>query len=736
MAENLAKQMNSLFDAEGRRRRKDRPVKSPRPRIRPDFVVDDFGPSSEYSAVEKHFRKLEAMGMHPLESIPFFDRPISASTRDLQVDEDDVGNPVFRTVLGEDYVIRVNPDQRTFKRKFHDDILPAIEAYFKDPTLPTKEQVVGAGKAVYEGIKETASIPGDVLTGKKSAGEVTMMDVADLSGMVSLGSIPFKVPEGAVRIFGGASAKKLDIKNFAKAEKLYEDGLDPESIRKETGWFKDDVDRKWRFEIDDSELKLTGEDYPGVDFSDSSGPDAWYNGIEEIGEVRLDTFTIGDYSAILKLGDFLQHPKLYKHYPQLKDYTIEVGAELDRNTLGTFDSYHKEIKLSGQIQDIDELKDVLVHEVQHAVQDIEGFLPGSNQIESAYLAYEKFKGEAKDVIKKLESYGYKIPTILDDTKPYKDNMAAALDNPSGTFYSFSQQKPKLTEAQKYSADKYLKRFEDLTKRISDVEAHNYHYYRNRSGEIEANLVEKRRGFTEEQRKLYSPISGKQGQITRPQAYRVADSVVQARQGQSDILLDTVNFDYVPSKDNPSRYVYQYKNKQSSSYSELYDEAIRDFLKGNKETKKLAGLKTGDTVTLNSTGQEYVFVEFRPYAELIRKLDTNYPHVFHEAMGETLEHDKVAGVTLVRIPRGTTFKKQRKELINFIKEQAQGNRPKNPFGDDIIIKYKEFSLGDLMFNSNKSTAKPEATASFRDTSDTDSGLLNKIGFSGGGLVREQ
>ena len=68
MATSLTKQMDNLFDAEGRRRRKDRPV------------VEEV--------------------RHPLESVRFFDRPMSASTRDPQVGTDDMGNPVFKTKLG------------------------------------------------------------------------------------------------------------------------------------------------------------------------------------------------------------------------------------------------------------------------------------------------------------------------------------------------------------------------------------------------------------------------------------------------------------------------------------------------------------------------------------------------------------------------------------------------------------------------------------------------------------
>ena len=53
MANNTAEQMDNLLDAEGRKRRKDRPV------------------------VKKK--------RHPLETVPFFDRPMGASIKDVQV---------------------------------------------------------------------------------------------------------------------------------------------------------------------------------------------------------------------------------------------------------------------------------------------------------------------------------------------------------------------------------------------------------------------------------------------------------------------------------------------------------------------------------------------------------------------------------------------------------------------------------------------------------------------------
>ncbi len=185
MAENLAKQMDSLFDAEGRRRRKDRPV------------VEEY--------------------VHPLTTVPFFDRPLGASTRDQikLIDED--GNAHYETVLGDTYTIKLNPDQRRFHQKFQEDIRPAIEKYFKDPTLPTKEQVVGFGKAVLEETVDIASIPGDVLTGKKSAGEVTNMDILDLATLTSVGASTFNVPKDSLRmasVSGMFGRKKTPVEEY------------------------------------------------------------------------------------------------------------------------------------------------------------------------------------------------------------------------------------------------------------------------------------------------------------------------------------------------------------------------------------------------------------------------------------------------------------------------------------------------------------------------------------------
>ena len=187
----LATQMNKLFDAEGRRRRKDRPV------------VEEY--------------------VHPLTTVPFFDRPLGASTRDQIKFIDEDGNAHFESALGYTYTIKLNPDQRNLRAKIQEDFIPAAKEYLKDPKMPTKEQAVGFGKAVLEGVIDTASIPGDVLTGKKSAAEITNMDILDLATLTSVGASTFNVPKDSLRmasVSGMFGKKKTPVEEYLEPVKV------------------------------------------------------------------------------------------------------------------------------------------------------------------------------------------------------------------------------------------------------------------------------------------------------------------------------------------------------------------------------------------------------------------------------------------------------------------------------------------------------------------------------------
>ena len=128
--------------------------------------------------------KSEPEFKHPLETVPFFQRPMGSSTDDLQVGTDDVGNPVFQGRLGT-YTVRVNPDQRTIREKITEAIptvTKTIRDYLKDPKAPSPEQVIDFGKGIVQGYLETIK---DVTEGKGTMGDVFGL-VGGGSGFASL----------------------------------------------------------------------------------------------------------------------------------------------------------------------------------------------------------------------------------------------------------------------------------------------------------------------------------------------------------------------------------------------------------------------------------------------------------------------------------------------------------------------------------------------------------------------
>ena len=143
-----------------------------------------------------------------LESVPFFKKPLDASESDRIVGQDDTGNFVYQTFLGNKYTVARDPDQRTTRTKIEEDVIPAVKAYAENPRLPTGEEVVGAGKAIVEGAVETASIPGDLLTGKRSPTSVQMGDAFDIAGGAAVGAGLQTLPDNAVGSMVGAFRRK------------------------------------------------------------------------------------------------------------------------------------------------------------------------------------------------------------------------------------------------------------------------------------------------------------------------------------------------------------------------------------------------------------------------------------------------------------------------------------------------------------------------------------------------
>lgn len=189
-----------------------------------------------------------------------------------------------------------------------------------------------------------AAARGGYALGKTAAETAKMAKEGDWWGVAG------NMPEIAA-IFAGPKAKtaNLDKLGLARAmEKLLHSS--PDAIRNETGWFRG-ADKQWRFEIDDSKSAFK----PDIPWS--------------------------------VVPDAMSHDALYAAYPHLRDVGMkrltDTNLRGERSYNGYFDpeknyiAVHDELGRTGG-------RSTMLHELQHAIQEHEGFAQGNNPVRAAW----------------------------------------------------------------------------------------------------------------------------------------------------------------------------------------------------------------------------------------------------------------------------------------------------------------------------------------------------------------
>ena len=100
------------------------------------------------------------------------------------------------------------------------------------------------------------------------------------------------------------------------------------------------------------------------------------------------------YAGVYRLDDILDDEALFKAYPQLKDMEVEITSIFDTGIKGGFNKNSNKIILDDNLSK-DELKSTLYHELQHAIQKVEGFATGGNSKELGFLEYNRLAGEVE-----------------------------------------------------------------------------------------------------------------------------------------------------------------------------------------------------------------------------------------------------------------------------------------------------------------------------------------------------
>lgn len=285
---------------------------------------------------------------------------------------------------------------------------------------------------------------------------------------------------------GAAEADKAEEKtyrmdNLKVAEKMERGKKDAKAIKLATGWERG-ADGKWRYEMPDAKIK---------DMKDIGG-----------GNIvkRFDDDMLWNDG---KLTNVIDAPGLFEAYPQLKDVRIDTDAIMnDMPSNGNYNPKTNTITIHA-----DELKymnSILNHEIQHAIQYIEGFGKGGSpeQMEKEFKEAQdewKARAYAHELEEKAKEMGgeynqSEVEKAL--VEEYKDlDMSDELPDKETRIKGFNYFARGYADR---SMDDTIKRFRLNESTRFDFDS--YKEYLKLAGEVESRNVEKRLGMTDEERR--------------------------------------------------------------------------------------------------------------------------------------------------------------------------------------------------------------------------------------------
>ena len=198
---------------------------------------------------------------------------------------------------------------------------------------------------------------------------------------------------------GGIYAQGVDDASYRKAYALERAGKSAEDIYKETGWYRG-ADGKYRFEISNKDSKVfidglakvsDSEEYKRfTELNNKLNNSKNYENSEQFADDWMEYSDLYDKlkgeanKEEYRLDDILKHDELYNYYPALARIKVTFG-ELEPGVRGSYNQKSNTITLSDTLRNSyvaqTTLRKTLLHEVQHAIQSIEGFARGSSDEE-------------------------------------------------------------------------------------------------------------------------------------------------------------------------------------------------------------------------------------------------------------------------------------------------------------------------------------------------------------------
>lgn len=277
---------------------------------------------------------------------------------------------------------------------------------------------------------------------------------ADMEGAVEDG---FVEQGGLAFSFAGARAATADKHALVTAQDRLSAGEDAETVRRETGWHRG-ADGRMRFEISDKDasMKIGRKATPLKSFARD---------------------LVRELDRPLRLSDVLDHPALFAAYPAVADYgvTFVPTEAMPDQARGTYSDGR--IMLADDMPAHDALS-TLLHEIQHGIQNIEGFATGDSVDRLAKtMPDEKAMNDAK----LLARFMAKGESAFDARQRFMRYMGRD-PNPQGAYL-----------AERYEPGE-----------IARMAATPLDAYQRSAGEAEARNTQARRGMTDAERRATPP----------------------------------------------------------------------------------------------------------------------------------------------------------------------------------------------------------------------------------------
>ncbi len=304
--------------------------------------------------------------------------------------------------------------------------------------------------------------------------------------------------EGKKNLYAGRAAETADDSLWRKAVKMQKDGVSKEDILKETGWFVG-RDGRWRFEINDK--------------------DAVFDKESVFDEKRVGLLPPG----VGVLLEVLQHEKLYVAYPDLQYKLVAFPKDMAPDLNGGIVD-NRMILLNPNRKD-EAIKSTLIHEVQHLIQNIEGFSEGT----------------LRETIEKKDAQGL----LIGEVRKRRDEILKSLSKEDrklyDDYYKFQESlnfEPLTYDGKNEHLEEFLKKSDilrDLSKRMKGKDwankiarytqwlAHPDIYYEtlyyNTAGEVEARDAASRISMTDSERRENFPYLGNENTILAEKMFR-------------------------------------------------------------------------------------------------------------------------------------------------------------------------------------------------------------------------